>query len=350
VLDVVGNADEPELAVAAGEERGQIVANLHLARHVEDEGREEQYAFGHRRCYGGSQRGHHADIRRLHRDGGAGRPQRRLQLVERRQGPVEHVEPLLDAGADLRCPAHPLGDRRGKQGHRQGCSCPHQCDDDDRRHPGRKSIAAGKFQQGRKGRPDQNRCHHRQQDRPAEIEACHGEQDEDADRRHLRGLLPQVGEAGERLRIVDDQGIPLFPLCPKKLHGGLSLGSAACRRRRRPYPICPRAIANQTPDRTHKFHIGPHAQQRAVPEKQAPRDTIRTCRRAQLQAYTIQLFAAPTVSAMTAPRMPSGFSGPIVESCEVWCSISELSSAPTRTTMAESHIHIMRPTTAPSDP
>jgi len=61
-------------------------------------------------------------------------------------------------------------------------------------------------------------------------------------------------------------------------------------------------------------------------------------------------FAAPTVSAMTAPRVPSGLSGPTVESRAVWCSISELSSAPTSTTMVDSHIHIINPTTAPSAP
>ena len=54
-----------------------------------------------------------------------------------------------------------------------------------------------------------------------------------------------------------------------------------------------------------------------------------------------QLTAAPTVSAITAPRAPSGFSWPTVKSRAVWCSTSELSSAPTSTTMVESHIHIM---------
>jgi hypothetical protein len=34
-----------------------------------------------------------------------------------------------------------------------------------------------------------------------------------------------------------------------------------------------------------------------------------------------------------------------VESREVWCSISELSLAPNRTTMVESHIHIINPAT-----
>jgi enamine deaminase RidA (YjgF/YER057c/UK114 family) len=63
-----------------------------------------------------------------------------------------------------------------------------------------------------------------------------------------------------------------------------------------------------------------------------------------------QAFAAPTVSAMTAPRVPSGLSGPTVESRAVWCSISELSSAPTSATMVDSHIHIINPTTAPSAP
>ena len=41
---------------------------------------------------------------------------------------------------------------------------------------------------------------------------------------------------------------------------------------------------------------------------------------------------------------------PTVESRAVWCSISELSSAPTSTTMVEIHIHIIKPITAPSEP
>ena len=56
------------------------------------------------------------------------------------------------------------------------------------------------------------------------------------------------------------------------------------------------------------------------------------------------------ITSMTAPRPPSGLAGPTVVSCAVWCSISELSSAPTSTTMVESHIHIIKPTTAPSAP
>ena len=51
---------------------------------------------------------------------GAAGPQGGFELVERRQRAVEHIEPLLDAGADLRRPAHPFGDRRGQ--HRQHAS------------------------------------------------------------------------------------------------------------------------------------------------------------------------------------------------------------------------------------
>src|SRR5262245_27947903 len=60
--------------------------------------------------------------------------------------------------------------------------------------------------------------------------------------------------------------------------------------------------------------------------------------------------AAPTVSAMAAPRAPSGFSAPTVLSRAVWCSISELSSAPNRITITLNHIHIIRPMAAPSEP
>jgi hypothetical protein len=60
--------------------------------------------------------------------------------------------------------------------------------------------------------------------------------------------------------------------------------------------------------------------------------------------------AAPTVSAITAPRAPSGLMWPIVVSRAVWCSISALISAPTRTAIDVSHNHIIRPMPAPSEP
>ena len=58
----------------------------------------------------------------------------------------------------------------------------------------------------------------------------------------------------------------------------------------------------------------------------------------------------PTASAIFAPRRPSGFGGPAVLSRAVWCSISAFNLAPTRMTMIESQIHIIKPITAPSEP
>lgn len=63
-----------------------------------------------------------------------------------------------------------------------------------------------------------------------------------------------------------------------------------------------------------------------------------------------QLFAAPTESATWAPRAPSGCGCPVVVSRAVWCSISALSSAPSNMTIAEIHIQVIKPITAPSDP
>lgn len=57
-----------------------------------------------------------------------------------------------------------------------------------------------------------------------------------------------------------------------------------------------------------------------------------------------------TRSAMCAPREPIGRSGPTVVSRAVWRSISAFSSAPTRMTVAEIQIHVMKPTMAPSEP
>ena len=60
--------------------------------------------------------------------------------------------------------------------------------------------------------------------------------------------------------------------------------------------------------------------------------------------------AFPTVSAMTAPRVPRDLLPSTVESRTVWCSISEFSCAPNKITMEEIHIHIIIPMPAPSEP
>jgi hypothetical protein len=57
-----------------------------------------------------------------------------------------------------------------------------------------------------------------------------------------------------------------------------------------------------------------------------------------------------TVSALLAPRAPSGSSAPVVVSRVVWCSISAFSSAPMSTMVAEIQIHVMKPMAAPSEP
>jgi hypothetical protein len=57
---------------------------------------------------------------------------------------------------------------------------------------------------------------------------------------------------------------------------------------------------------------------------------------------------APTASAIAAVQPPNGFSTP--ESPAIQCSISEFSSPPSRTTIADIHIHIMVPMAAPSEP
>jgi hypothetical protein len=60
--------------------------------------------------------------------------------------------------------------------------------------------------------------------------------------------------------------------------------------------------------------------------------------------------AGPTVSAIRAPRRPSGFGCPTVLSRAVWCSISAFSLAPTRMTTIDIHIQVIKPITAPSEP
>ena len=56
------------------------------------------------------------------------------------------------------------------------------------------------------------------------------------------------------------------------------------------------------------------------------------------------------VSAIRAPRIPRGFGAPVVVSRAVWCSISASSSAPSSTTVVDSHIQVMKLITAPREP
>jgi formate/nitrite transporter FocA (FNT family) len=77
--------------------------------------------------------------------------------------------------------------------------------------------------------------------------------------------------------------------------------------------------------------------------------TARSSRRSS-DVRRAHAFAAPTVSAILAPRVPSGSSGPCVVSCAVWCSLSALISAPSRTMIVESQIQVMKPMAAPSEP
>src|SRR6185437_2702060 len=78
-------------------------------------------------------------------------------------------------------------------------------------------------------------------------------------------------------------------------------------------------------------------------------DAARTARgQDRYGRMTVQ--AGATVSALVAPRAPSGFSAPGVVSRLVWCSISAFNSAPTRTTIAEIQIQVMKPIAAPSEP
>jgi len=64
----------------------------------------------------------------------------------------------------------------------------------------------------------------------------------------------------------------------------------------------------------------------------------------------LQPGARPIELAIFAPRQPSGFGGPTVLSRAVWCSTSALSLAPSRTTIIDTHIQVIKPMMAPSEP
>ena len=69
-----------------------------------------------------------------------------------------------------------------------------------------------------------------------------------------------------------------------------------------------------------------------------------------IRCQPVQACAGPIVSAIFAPRLPSGFGAPTVLSRAVWCSISALSLAPSRTTIIDTHIQVIKPMIAPSEP
>ena len=120
VLDVVGDADETQLGIAAGDERRHVSAKFHLA------GQENNSVTRNRSTWAtaGVTKAT-TGVTMLMRDGStatvlpADGSSMLLQLAQRRQRAVEHVELLLDAGADFRRAADPLGERRGDQGRHQ---------------------------------------------------------------------------------------------------------------------------------------------------------------------------------------------------------------------------------------
>ena len=63
------------------------------------------------------------------------------------------------------------------------------------------------------------------------------------------------------------------------------------------------------------------------------------CRNLQQVRHLSCFAGAPTVSAMCAPRTPIGFGEPVVVSRAVWCSVSALSSAPSRIAIPEDPRH-----------
>ena len=202
------------------EQRGQISAKLHLPGQQEDQADDEQHELRHCRGDECKHRRHHAQLRRLHRDGVAGRRQQcLLQLAQRGQRLRQHVELLLDARADLRSARDPLRDRSGQQGHgdpgrRQ------QTDNEESGHdPRRDATPRRPLDDRREGRRDHQRRHDRQQQRAAKVEHHAQQQDENPDHRHLRGRRPDVVDALDRFRVIDDQRIALFTLGAEKLHG-----------------------------------------------------------------------------------------------------------------------------------
>ena len=65
---------------------------------------------------------------------------------------------------------------------------------------------------------------------------------------------------------------------------------------------------------------------------------------------SISPVGSPILSAIAAPRWPSGLGRPVVVSWAVWCSSSALSSAPASTIVAESQSQVMKTTTVASEP
>jgi hypothetical protein len=93
---------------------------LHLADQEEQQRAEEQQELAGRRRDEGDHRQHEARCRGIDIDGaGIGAEQRGLQFVQRGNRPLEHCQPVLDDGADLRRAPDPFAHRAGEHGHGQ---------------------------------------------------------------------------------------------------------------------------------------------------------------------------------------------------------------------------------------
>ena len=89
---------------------------------------------------------------------------------------------------------------------------------------------------------------------------------------------------------------------------------------------------------------------RALPILRLARDQLASLVPDERQRDVVGRGLQETVSAGTAPRWPSGFGAPLVVSRPVCVSISALICAPSSSTVADSHIQVMKPMIAPSEP
>ena len=123
-----------------------------------------------------------------------------------------------------------------------------------------------------------------------------------------------------------------------------------CICRARPSQRETRATARTHPDAASKFQTEPSASIVARFGFRSEPAVSAIGSESGMDADQVHDRLGPTVSAIFAPRAPNGFGDPSVESRAVWCSVSAFSFAPIRITATDSHIQVIKPMTAPSEP
>ena len=183
LLDLVEDPQRPQPRRAVAEIHDHGPAQLAPARDEQDQRCDEQQEFGEGRRQEFQRRLHPVDLRQMERRQRVGTAEHALQLLPKRERPVEHMHFFLQYGSQLRKLAAPFHDGRGDQADREDSPGACRRHDQDGRDRARNPIALQEARRRRQHGADDEGHRNRQKEGPREIEPDDHDDDQQGDQR-----------------------------------------------------------------------------------------------------------------------------------------------------------------------